>query len=162
MVHGAPLEHERGIGLTWDTIAEIRSWSSLPLVLKGILSPDDARLAVGAGVDGIVVSTHGGRQLDRSVAAADVLADIAAAVDGRCEVWADSGIRRGLDTVAALALGATGVLVGRPFYWALAAAGAAGVEHAASILRTELDLALALLGCTSVAEVGRDLLHRPR
>ncbi|MBI2782134.1 MAG: alpha-hydroxy-acid oxidizing protein [Chloroflexi bacterium] len=156
------LEHDRGIGLTWDTIAEIRSWSSLPLVLKGVLSADDARIAAGAGVDGIIVSTHGGRQLDRSVSSADVLAEIVGAVDGRCEVWADGGIRRGLDIVAAFALGATGVLVGRPFYWALAAAGAAGVEHAASILRTELDLALALLGCTSMGEVRRDLLHRPR
>lgn len=152
------LEHERGIGLTWDSLAEIRSWNSLPLVLKGVLSADDARLAVEAGVAGIVVSNHGGRQLDRSVTSADVLAEIATAVDGRCEVWADGGIRRGLDVVTALALGATGVLVGRPFYWALAAGGQAGVERAAAILRGELELALPLLGCTSMAEIGLDLL----
>ncbi len=157
MRYGA-LEHERGIGLTWDTLAEIQSWSSLPLVLKGILSADDARLAVQAGVDGIVVSNHGGRQLDRSVTSADVIAEIVAAVDGRCEVWADGGIRRGLDVVTALALGATGVLVGRPFYWALAAGGQAGVERAVAILRGELELALPLLGCTSMAEIGLDLL----
>lgn len=147
------LEHQGGGGLTWDSIAEIRSWSSLPLVLKGILSPADARLAVDAGVAGIVVSTHGGRQLDRSITSADALNAIAEAVEGRCEVWVDGGIRRGLDVVAALALGATGVLVGRPFYWALAAGGQAGVEHAAAILRAELELALPLLGCTSFAEV---------
>lgn len=152
------LEHERGIGLTWDTLAEIRSWSSLPLVLKGILSIEDAQLAVQAGVAGIVVSNHGGRQLDRSVTSADVLADVVEAVDGRCEVWTDGGIRRGLDVVTALALGATGVLVGRPFYWALAAAGQAGVERAAAILAAELELALPLLGCRSIAEIGPALL----
>jgi len=152
------LELQRGAGLTWESIAEMRSWTSLPLVLKGILSADDARLAADAGVAGIVVSNHGGRQLDRSVTSADVLAGIVAAVGGRCEVWADGGIRRGLDVITALALGATGVLVGRPFYWALAAAGRAGVEHAATILRGELELALPLLGCTSFAEVGPELL----
>jgi 4-hydroxymandelate oxidase len=152
------LEQQRGAGLTWDSIAEIRTWSTLPLVLKGILSPADARLAVEAGVAGIVVSNHGGRQLDRSVTSADMLAEIVEAVDHGCEVWVDGGIRRGLDVVTALALGATGVLVGRPFYWALAAAGRAGVEHAAAILRGELELALPLLGCTSFAEVGPDLL----
>jgi isopentenyl diphosphate isomerase/L-lactate dehydrogenase-like FMN-dependent dehydrogenase len=152
------LEHQRGGGLTWDSVAEIRSWSPLPLLLKGILSPEDAQLAVEAGVAGIVVSTHGGRQLDRSITSADALPGIIEAVDGRCEVWVDGGIRRGLDVVAAIALGATGVLVGRPFYWALAAAGRAGVEHAAGILRAELELALPLLGCTSFAEVTRELL----
>jgi 4-hydroxymandelate oxidase len=152
------LEDQRGAGLTWDSLAEIRSWSSLPLVLKGILSPGDAAIAAEAGVAAIVVSNHGGRQLDRSVTSADVLEAIVEAVSGRCEVWADGGIRRGLDVVTALTLGATGVLVGRPFYWALAAAGRAGVEHAVALLRAELDLALPLLGCTSMAELRRDLL----
>lgn len=152
------LDHQRVRGLAWSSLPDIRSWSSMPLVLKGILSPADAVLAVDAGVDAIVVSTHGGRQLDRSIASADALPSIVQAVDGRCEVWVDGGIRRGLDVVTALALGATGVLVGRPFYWALAAAGRAGVERAAAILRAELELALALLGCTSFTEVSRDLL----
>jgi 4-hydroxymandelate oxidase len=152
------LDHQGGLGLTWDNLAEIQSWSSLPLVLKGILAPADARLAAEAGVAGIVVSTHGGRQLDRSVTSADVLAEVIEAVDGRCEVWADGGIRRALDIVVALALGATGVLVGRPFYWALATAGSAGVEHAAALLRGELELALPLLGCASLADIGPDLL----
>lgn len=156
-MYGA-LQPRRRVGLTWESVAEVASWSSLPLVLKGILSPGDARLAAEAGVAGIVVSTHGGRQLDRSITSAAALPAIVDAVDGRCEVWADGGIRRGLDVVTAMALGATGVLVGRPFYWALAAAGRAGVEHAAGILRAELELALALLGCRSIDEVSRDLL----
>ncbi|MES1239234.1 MAG: alpha-hydroxy acid oxidase, partial [Chloroflexota bacterium] len=144
--------------LTWDSLAKIRSWSSLPLVVKGILAPDDAIRAVEAGVDALVVSTHGGRQLDRVIATADALAPVVQAVDGRCEVWVDGGIRRGLDVVAALCLGADGVLLGRPFYWALAAAGRAGVERAAAIMREELQLALALLGCTSIDELGPELL----
>lgn len=152
------LDNQRTEGLTWDSLAEVRSWSSLPLVLKGILAPDDARLAVEAGADAIVVSNHGGRQLDRSIATADALPAIAAAVGGRCEVWVDGGIRRGLDIVTARALGATGVLVGRPFYWALAAAGRAGVERAIGLLHRELELALPLLGCASLAEIGPELL----
>ena len=145
-------------GLTWQSLDEIRSWSSLPLVVKGILAPADALRAVDAGVDAIVVSAHGGRQLDRVIATADALRPVVDAVDGRCEVWVDGGIRRGLDVVVALCLGADGVLVGRPFYWALAAAGRAGVERAASIMRAELELALPLLGCTSIGELGPELL----
>jgi 4-hydroxymandelate oxidase len=152
------LENQRDVGLTWSSISEIATWSSMPLVVKGILAPEDARLAVEAGVAGIVVSTHGGRQLDRAISTADALPGIVAAVGGRCEVWVDGGIRRGVDVLAAIALGATGVLVGRPFYWALAAGGRAGVERAIEILRDELETGLALLGCTSVSEVSRDLL----
>jgi 4-hydroxymandelate oxidase len=152
------LEDWRNPKLTWASVAEIRSWSSLPFVLKGILSPGDAGLAAEAGVDAIVVSTHGGRQLDRSISTADALPAIVEAVAGRCEVWVDGGIRRGLDILVALALGASGVLVGRPFYWALAAGGRAGVERAAAILREELELALPLLGCASMAQVGPELL----
>jgi 4-hydroxymandelate oxidase len=154
------LDNQRLGGLRWDSLETIRSWSSLPLVLKGILSPVDARLAVESGVDAIVVSTHGGRQLDRAIATADALPGIVEAVAGRCEVWVDGGIRRGLDIVAALALGATGVLVGRPFYWALAAGGRAGVERAIAILRHELELALPLLGVASTREITPDLLVR--
>ncbi|HUG30354.1 MAG TPA: alpha-hydroxy acid oxidase [Candidatus Limnocylindria bacterium] len=145
--------------LTWDSIGDIASWTSMPVVVKGILAPDDAQLAVEAGVAGVVVSTHGGRQLDRAIATADALGPIVDAVDGRCEVWVDGGIRRGLDVVTAIALGATGVLVGRPFHWALAAGGRAGVERAIDILRSELEIALPLLGCASMAEVNRDLIR---
>src|SRR6185295_703966 len=116
--------------LTWSDLATIRSWSSLPLVLKGILTAEDARLAVDHGVDAIVVSNHGARQLDRVAATVDVLAEVVSAVDGRTEVWVDGGIRRGLDIAIARALGARGVLVGRPVYWALAAGGATAVERA--------------------------------
>jgi 4-hydroxymandelate oxidase len=153
-----PIEDQRMEVLTWDSVVEIRTWSAMPLVLKGILAPDDARLAVEAGAAAVIVSTHGGRQLDRSISTAQALPAVVDAVAGRCEVWVDGGIRRGLDVVAALALGATGVLVGRPFYWALAAGGRAGVERAAALLRNELDLALALLGCASMAEIGPELL----
>ena len=152
------LDDQRIAGLSWDTLAEIRTWSSLPLVLKGILSPADAVLAVEAGAAAIVVSTHGGRQLDRSISSAAALAGVVDAVAGRCEVWADGGIRRGLDVLAAIALGATGVLVGRPFYWALAAGGRTGVEKAVDILRNELALALPLVGAASFRDVNRDLL----
>jgi 4-hydroxymandelate oxidase len=152
------LEEQHRVGLSWKTVAAIRTWSPLPLVVKGILSPDDARLAVEAGVAAVVVSNHGARQLDRAIATADALPAVVEAVGGRCEVWVDGGIRRGLDIAIALSVGATGVLVGRPIYWAVAAGGAAGVERAISILREELTLALQLLGCASVHDLGRELL----
>jgi 4-hydroxymandelate oxidase len=152
------LEDQRIAGLTWDSLAEIRSWSSLPLVVKGILSPDDAMLAADAGVAAIVVSTHGGRQLDRSISSAEALAPVVDAVGGRCEVWVDGGIRRGVDVLTAIALGASGVLVGRPFYWALASAGRSGVQRAIDILRAELAIALPLLGAASIRQVTRDHL----
>ena len=142
--------------LTWADLAGIRAWApGLPLVLKGILTAEDARLAVEHGADGVVVSNHGARQLDRVAATADVLEEVAGAVGGRAEVWVDGGVRRGLDVAIALALGARGVLVGRPVLWALAAGGQAGVEHALAILREETELALALLGVTDPAGVSR-------
>jgi len=152
------LEDQRIAGLKWESLAEISAWSPLPLVLKGILSPADAALAAEAGAAAIVVSTHGGRQLDRSISSAAALAACVDAVAGRSEVWVDGGIRRGLDVLTAIALGATGVLVGRPFYWALASGGRAGVEKAIDILRRELAIALPLLGCASIRDVTRDLL----
>lgn len=141
--------------LVWADLETIRSWTSLPLVLKGIMTAEDARIAVERGVDGIVVSNHGARQLDRVPAAIDVLAEVVAAVGGRAEVWVDGGVRRGLDIAIARALGARGVLVGRPVFWALAAGGAAGVERAIAILREEFTLALALLGTPTPADIGR-------
>lgn len=156
----AGLDDQRSIGLTWADLGEMRSWSALPLVLKGIISPDDARFAVEHGANAIVVSNHGARQLDRSLATAHALEDVVSAVAGRIEVWVDGGIRRGLDVAIALALGASGVLVGRPFYWALAAGGQAGVERAIAILREELELTLPLLGCASISDIDRELLHR--
>jgi 4-hydroxymandelate oxidase len=152
------LEQQHELGLSWDTVALVRSWTDLPVVLKGILSPEDARLAVESGVAGIGVSNHGARQLDRAIATADALPAIVERVAGRCEIWVDGGIRRALDIAIALALGATGVLVGRPLYWALAAGGQAGVERAIAILRTELELTLPLLGVGSIAGLRRELL----
>jgi 4-hydroxymandelate oxidase len=146
--------------LTWDGLATIRGWSSLPLVVKGVLTAEDARLAVEHGVDGIVVSNHGARQLDRLPAPVDVLAEIVAAVDGRAEVWVDGGVRRGLDIAIALALGARGVLLGRPVLWALAVGGQAGVERALAILREEFVIALALLGAPTPADVRPEHLVR--
>jgi len=141
-------------GLTWADIATIRSWSGLPLVLKGILTAEDARLAVKHGVDAVVVSNHGARQLDRVPASLDVLAEVVAAVEGRTEVWVDGGVRRGLDLAIALALGARGVLVGRPILWALAAGGQAGVERALAILREEFEITLRLLGTPTPDDIG--------
>ncbi len=124
-------------------------------MLKGILTAEDARLAVEHGADAIVVSNHGGRQLDRVAAPIHVLEEIVAAVPGRAELWVDGGVRRGLDIAIALALGARGVLVGRPILWALAAGGQAGVERALAILREEFETALALLGTPTPAEITR-------
>ncbi len=146
----------RQLGLTWDGIEPIRAWTSMPLVVKGILHPDDARLAVEHGAAAIVVSNHGGRQLDRSPAALDVLEEIVAAVDGRAEVYLDGGIRRGSDVLVALALGARAVFTGRPFLFALGVAGEAGVARSFAILREELERSMALLGVASLADLRRE------
>ena len=141
-------------GLSWDDLATIRGWSSLPLVLKGIMTAEDAQLAAEHGVEAIVVSNHGARQLDRVQAPVDVLEAVVAAVDGRTEVWVDGGVRRGHDIAIARALGARGVLLGRPVLWALAANGQAGVERALEIVRTEFEIALALLGTPTPDDIG--------
>jgi isopentenyl diphosphate isomerase/L-lactate dehydrogenase-like FMN-dependent dehydrogenase len=145
----------RSVDLTWDTLAEIRSWAPLPLVLKGILTAEDARLGVEHGADAIWVSNHGGRQLDRVAAGVDVLEEIVDAVDGRAEVYLDGGVRRAPEILIALALGATAVFAARPFLWALACAGEAGVAKAFAILRDELERGLALMGVASPGDLGR-------
>ncbi len=129
-------------------------------MLKGILTAEDARLAVDHGADAIVVSNHGARQLDRVPAPVDVLEEVVEAVEGRSEVWVDGGVRRGLDIAIALALGARGVLVGRPILWALAAGGQAGVERALAILREEFEITLTLLGAPTPATVRREHVAR--
>ena len=144
--------------LSWDAISWLRSLTRLPIVLKGILAADDALRAVQHGVDGIVVSTHGGRQLDTVVSTADALPRIVDAVAGRAEVYADGGIRRGTDVLKALALGARAVLIGRPYLWGLAVGGEAGVRQVLQLLREELALALALSGRPTIASIGRDLV----
>jgi 4-hydroxymandelate oxidase len=156
---GAPLDPvllDNDASLTWADLAWIRSLSAMPLVLKGILRPDDAQLAVEHGAAAIVVSNHGGRQLDRVPATVDVLGPIVEAVAGRAEVYLDGGVRRGTDVVTALALGARAVFIGRPFLYALAVAGEAGVARAVEIVRAETSLAMALLGCPTVADISRD------
>jgi 4-hydroxymandelate oxidase len=146
----------RGVPLTWDTLDEIRSWAPLPLVLKGILTAEDARLAVDHGADAVWVSNHGGRQLDRSPAAIEVLPEVVDAVEGRADVYLDGGVRRGPDVLVALALGATAVFTARPFLYALASAGEAGVATAFAILREEINRALAITGVNSPAALRRD------
>ena len=146
----------RGVGLTWDVLDEIRSWSSLPLVLKGILTGEDAELAVEHGADGVWVSNHGGRQLDRTAASIEVLDEVVRAVDGRAEVYLDGGVRRGPEVLIALALGATAVFTARPFLYALACAGEAGVAKAFEILRDEIERSMALLGTPRVSDIGRE------
>ena len=139
--------------LSWDDLPSLQGLTRLPIVLKGILHPDDARRAVDAGVAGIVVSNHGGRQVDGSIASLDALPDVAAAVDGRISILLDSGIRSGADAFKALNLGATAVLVGRPYVYALALAGTVGVVELLRNLEAELDLTMALTGCRSAADV---------
>jgi (S)-mandelate dehydrogenase len=145
--------------LSWEDIARMRERWKGKLILKGILSVDDARRAAESGVDGIVLTNHGGRQLDSCVSAIEVLPAITAEVGGRLTVLVDGGIRRGSDILKALALGAHGVLVGRAVLYGLAAGGEAGASHAINLLRTEMERTMTLLGCRTIAEVGRHLIR---
>jgi isopentenyl diphosphate isomerase/L-lactate dehydrogenase-like FMN-dependent dehydrogenase len=140
--------------LTWRDLEWLRSECSLPLVVKGVLTAEDALLACEHGAAGIVVSNHGGRQLDGVPATLDALPEVVEAAGGRAEVYLDGGVRRGTDVVKALALGARAVLVGRPALWGLAAGGEAGARHVLELLREEILLALVLLGCPTPEDVG--------
>ena len=147
--------------LSWDDVAWVRGCApELPLLLKGILTAEDATLAVDAGVDGIVVSNHGGRQLDGAPAGISALPEVVEAVGGRIPVLMDGGVRRGTDVVKALALGAAAVLVGRPCAWGLAVAGEQGVVDVLDTLRREIVNAMMLSGCRTPADVTRDLVAR--
>lgn len=132
--------------------------TSLPIVLKGVLHPDDARLALEHGVDGIVVSNHGGRQIDGEIATLDALPGITAVIQGRLPVLLDSGIRGGADVFKAIALGASAVLLGRPYVYGLAIAGEEGVREVIRNVRAEFDLTMGLAGCRGVGEISRDCL----
>ncbi|MEU7629838.1 alpha-hydroxy-acid oxidizing protein [Nocardia sp. NPDC049220] len=145
-------------GLRPADLAKLRAWTDLPIAVKGILHPDDAKQVVDVGADAVVVSNHGGRQVDGSIAALDAVSAVVAAVGDRAEVLFDSGVRTGSDVLVALALGAKAVLYGRPWAYGLGIAGAAGVRHALRSLLADFDSVLGLSGCAAIADVGRSLL----
>jgi len=144
--------------ITWRDVEWLRSITGLPVVIKGIVRGDDAARAVDHGAAGVIVSNHGGRQLDTAIASIRALPEVAAAVDGRIDVLLDGGVRRGTDVIKAIALGARAVLVGRPVVWGLAAAGESGARRVLELLRAEVDLAMALCGCPTVNDISRDLV----
>lgn len=146
--------------LSWSFLEDLASESEVPILVKGVLTAEDAALAVEHGAAGVIVSNHGGRQLDRVLATADALSEVVDAVEKRGEVLVDGGIRRGVDVAIALALGADAVLVGRPALWGLAASGEAGVRRVLDLLREELALTLCLCGCSSPAELTRAHVQR--
>jgi isopentenyl diphosphate isomerase/L-lactate dehydrogenase-like FMN-dependent dehydrogenase len=145
--------------VTWDDLAELRSRTRLPVILKGVLHPRDAARAVDAGVDAVLVSTHGGRQGDRHIAAIDALPGVLAAVADRVPVLLDSGVRRGSHIVAALALGATAVLVGRPVLWGLATLGQAGVRTVLETLIDEMTRTMRLLGASRISDLDQNIIE---
>ena len=149
---------QQWLPLSWETVDWVRSLTSLPILLKGILTAEDALLALEHGVSGIIVSNHGGRQLDGVVTGIEALPEVVEAVAGRCEVYMDGGIRRGTDVLKALALGARAVLVGRPILWGLAVNGTQGVQHVLGLLRNELELSMKLAGCPKLADIKRELV----
>jgi L-lactate dehydrogenase (cytochrome)/(S)-mandelate dehydrogenase len=146
--------------MSWKDVDELRKAWAGPLLLKGVLHPEEAKAALDHGIDGLIVSNHGGRQLDGAPAAIDVLPAIVAAVDGRIPLLIDGGVRRGSDVVKALALGATACLVGRPQLWGLAVAGEAGVAHMLDIYRREIDRVMGLCGLSRVADISEDIVFR--
>jgi lactate 2-monooxygenase len=148
------------LSLTWSDIAALREMTTLPIIVKGITASDDARAALDQGVDGIVVSNHGGRQVDGALAALDALPGVVTAVADRAPILFDSGIRTGSDAFKALALGARAVLLGRPYLWGLALAGERGVRHVLRSFLCELDLTCTLAGYGSLADIGPDALRK--
>lgn len=145
---------------TWRDITWLKSITSLPVLIKGVMTPEDVLRAIAEGVDGIVVSNHGGRVLDTQPATIDVIAEIAAAVCGKVPLLLDGGIRRGTDIFKALALGASAVLIGRPYVYGLAVAGAVGVAHVMQMLLAEFEVAMALTGCRDLKEIDATRVRR--
>jgi isopentenyl diphosphate isomerase/L-lactate dehydrogenase-like FMN-dependent dehydrogenase len=154
-------EVSRAAPLTWKELEWLRSLTSLPLVLKGIRTAEDAHIAVESGVEGILVSTHGGRQMDMTMGAIEMVPEVVEAAKGHAEVYVDSGVRRGSDVIKALALGARAVAIGRPLFWGLAVNGAEGVHGVLELLREEIDRALAYCGQTSVRDLEPNLVNIP-
>ncbi len=147
-------------GLSWGHLDFLRKRTKLPILLKGVLHPEDARLARKHGMDGIIVSNHGGRQVDGAIAACDALPAIAAAVGGKMPILFDSGIRSGPDIFKAIALGASAVLLGRPYVYGLALNGADGVREVIRNLLADFDLTMGLAGCRSLSEITQEMLYR--
>ena len=146
--------------LTWDSLDWLRAHTRLPVLVKGVLAAEDAQLAIEHGAAAIVVSNHGGRNLDTTPATIDALPEVVAAVSGRVPVLMDGGIRRGTDVIKALALGASAVLIGRPYLWGLATAGAPGVTRVVEILRREFETAMALCGVTRLRDIDHGVIWR--
>ncbi|MGB4849114.1 MAG: alpha-hydroxy-acid oxidizing protein [Saprospiraceae bacterium] len=148
-------------GMNWDDIALIRSWTKMPIYLKGIIRPDDALKAIDSGVDGIIISNHGGRQIDGSVSTVEALPSIVNTVNNKMDIWIDSGIRTGSDVFKCIALGAKGVMIGRPYAYALAGGGSKGVVDCISNIMAELELIMALSGCKTLDDINADLISHP-
>jgi lactate 2-monooxygenase len=146
--------------LNWEDIKRLRKWNRLPIILKGILHPDDARQAIDLGVDGIIVSNHGGRQVDGSIAAFEALPGVAEVVGDQLPILMDSGIRSGADVFKALAMGASAVCIGRPYVYALALGGEAGVKALLQHFLSELELTMGLTGCSKVQEINKEMIKR--
>ncbi len=147
------------MAITWSDIEWLHKLTSLPIILKGIMTFEDAQLAVEHGVAGLVVSNHGGRQLDGTLPTVEALPEIIEAVDNKVEVYLDGGIRRGTDVIKAIALGAKAVLLGRAYLWELAVDGQQGVESILGIFKAEIDCAMAQSGCKSISDIDRSVIY---
>jgi L-lactate dehydrogenase (cytochrome) len=154
--------HRESNSPTWEDVAWVRQNFEGPVLVKGVLTAEDGRMALGLGCDGIVVSNHGGRQLDAAPAAIDVLPEVVAAVGDKMEILVDGGVRRGGDVLKALALGAKAVLIGRPYVWGLALGGQDGVSHVLETLRAEMQRSMQLMGCSSIHDLDNTWLTHPR
>ena len=152
------IANQYDLSVSWHDVEWFKSEWGGPVLLKGLLAPDDATKAVEAGVDGIIVSNHGGRQLDGAISAIAALPAVTRAIAGRVPVFLDGGVRRGADVIKAIASGATACMIGRAWLYGLGAGGEAGVEKALTLLRDEIDLAMALLGCANLSQVARNVL----
>ena len=146
--------------VTWDEFEWLASKTDLPLIAKGVMTAEDAKLAVDHGVSAIIVSNHGGRSLDPTFATIEVLPEVAETVNGQAEIYLDGGIRRGTDIVKAIALGANAVLIGRPIFWGLAVNGAEGLRHLLELLREEFDSSMGLCGNPDISSIDRSLVGR--
>ena len=156
----AYFKEQMDASVTWQDVEWLKNNTRLPILLKGILRADDAKTACKIGVNGIIVSNHGGRQLDGAIASINALSDIVNAVEGQVDILIDGGVRRGIDVFKCLALGAKAVLIGRPILWGLGMDGEAGVNKVLNILKEELDLAMALSGCPSINNINNSLIRK--